>query len=135
MALIGRIGAPRQRAAVPGRDEELDGAAQSVDGTGAAARRARKAGQVVAQCGISRLDGVRLALPGGDGVLARRVDQRFLGREGMRGVLASLRAPLEAVRPPRDGPLPDDVPAQDAACGALDLREDVGPGFLSAPKV
>ena len=33
MALIGRIGAPMQLAAVPGIDEELDGAAQSVNGT------------------------------------------------------------------------------------------------------
>jgi hypothetical protein len=59
-----------QLAAVPGTDEELDSAAQGVDGPREAPRRAGEVGQVVAQFGVIRLDGVRLALTRGDGALA-----------------------------------------------------------------
>ena len=124
-----------QLAAGPGIDEELDGAAQGGDGTREAPRLAGEAGQVVAQFGVIRLDGVRLALSWGDGVLAGIVDQPFVGWEGIRVVLSGPGAPLEEVLPPLYGPLPDDVPAQDAARGAVYLREDVGTVFLSVTKV
>ena len=119
-------------AAVPGIDEELDGAAQGVDGPREAPRPAGEAGQIVAQLGVIRLDGVRLALSRGDGVLAGIVDQPAVGREGIGVVLAGLWTPLDEVLQPIARSLPDDIPAQDAARGAVYLREDVGPGFLSA---
>jgi hypothetical protein len=135
MALIGRIGAPMELAAVPGIDEELDGAAQGVEGTREAPRRAGEAGQVVAQLGVIRLDGVRLALSRGDGVLAGIVDQPVVGREGIRVVLVGLWTPLDEVLQPIERPLPEGVPAQDAARGPVYLRDDVGTVFLSATNV
>ena len=124
-----------QLAAVPGIDEELDGAAQSVNGTGEAPRLAGEAGQGVAQRGVIRLNGVGLALSWGDGVLAGIVDQPCVGREGIGVVLVGLGTPLDEVLQPIERPLPDDVPAQDAARGAVYLRDDVGPVILSATNV
>jgi hypothetical protein len=124
-----------QLAAVPGADEELDGAAQGGDGPREAPRLAGEAGQVVAQFGMIRLDGLRLALPRGNGVLAGIVDQPVVGWEGSGVVVAGLGAALEEGLQPLDGPLPDDVPAQNAACGAVYRRDAVGTVWLSVTKV
>jgi hypothetical protein len=89
----------------------------------------------VAQLRVIRLDGVGLALSRGDGVLAGIVDQPAVGWEGSGVVLAGLWTPRDEVLQPIERPLPDDVPAQDAARGAVYRRDDVGPSFLSATKV
>ena len=89
----------------------------------------------MAQLGVVGLDRVRLALARRDGVAARIVDKRVLGREIVGVVLGGLGAALHELLQGLRHPLPEDVPAQDAARGAVYLRDDVGDVFLAPTKV
>ena len=94
------------------------------------AKRAR-----VAQFGVVRLDGVRLALARGDGVLARLVHERVIGREIVGVVLGGLGAAFHELLQGVRRPFPEDVPAQNAARGAVYLRDDIGNVFFCATNV
>jgi hypothetical protein len=135
VAGIAREGTLVELAPVPGVDEELDGPAQGVDRAREAAGFARQAGQIVAQLGVVGLDRVRLALAGRDGVAARIVDKRVIGREIVGVVLGGLGAARDDLLQLLRAPFPEDLPTEDAARGAVYLREDVGAVFLAPTKV
>ena len=135
VASVARESAFVQLAAVPGVDEELDGATQGLDGAGEAARAAAQAGQVVAQLRVVGLDAVGLALARRDGVTPGPVDQRRVRWEGVGVVLLRRSRPLKRLLQRVPGAFPDHGIAQDAAGGAIHFRYDVGNVFLCPTKV
>jgi hypothetical protein len=124
-----------QLAAVPGVDEELDGPTQGRKRPREAAGFARQAGQIVAQLGVVGLDRVRLALAGRDSMVAGIVHEPVIGLEIVGVVLSGLGAALEDLLQLLRAPVPEDIPTEDAARGAVDLRDDVGDVFFSPTKV
>jgi hypothetical protein len=89
----------------------------------------------VAQFGVVRLDRVGLTLARCDGVLARIVHERVIGREIVGVALGGLRAALHELLQGLCRPFPGDAPAENAARGAVYRRDDIGNVFLWATNV
>jgi hypothetical protein len=68
-------------------------------------------------------------------VVARIVHERVIGRQVVRVVLSGLGAALHEVLQQLRRPFPQDVPAQDAARGAIYRCDDIGNAFFSPTKV
>jgi hypothetical protein len=135
VAGIAREGPLVQVAAIPGVPEELDGPLPGLKRTREAAGFACQAGQIGAQCGIVGLDGGGLALARRASRAAGIVDEPVLGLEIVGVRLGRVGTALDDLLQPLRAPFPQDIPAEDAARGALYLRDAGGYGFLCVMKV
>ncbi len=90
--LVARMSALHELPPIPGKDKHLDSMHQCEQQARKTARPPCQAGEIMPQLGIVRLHGIGLTLVGQGLMLAWIIDQRIVGRIGIRIILAGSRS-------------------------------------------
>ena len=116
-------------------DEQADSTVQRIRATREAARGSCQTSEIVTQLGIVGFDGVGLGLAFGDFVATKVEPERGVGLISITVIPLGLGPLIDHGLQIVSGALPDDLPAQEAVRGPINVRYKVDPVFLSPMKV